>query len=146
MQIKASVIRVNSTADSTLVVRDHILGVDKAGFILVDVHARLHELPVIRDIHHIDVPLIVDLRDNDAHIHAAQRRVCQILAHALVQNKVGRSDIDVIPRLVDHSGVRALRGIVRIPVGPAHKGLHIPLLEHMNIRFVIHIIDHDVLV
>ena len=124
VQVKAAEIDVGGAHHRGGVVRDKHLGVDEARRVLKDAHPRLQKLLVVGAGHHVDIPLVRHIGGDDPHVHPALRRQADGGEHLVVQNQVGRGDVDVPPRVVENLHVDVLGQVAGVQ-GAVAIGLHI---------------------
>ena len=95
VQVQAAVVHVDAAHGGVLIVHAEHLGVDKAGGELIDPHAGLNEIFIVGPGQLVDIPLVRDEGGDDAHIDAGFGRAGEGGHHVVVDDEVGRHDIDI---------------------------------------------------
>ena len=123
MQVEAAVVEVDGAHGGHAVVAQPGLGVQKARCVAVDAHARLQQVGKVAARQKIDRGFVGRARRIDAHIDAALGRQPQRGQQVVVQDQVGRADVQPPLRLGDEVQVDVFG--YRLAVGGAvGKRLH----------------------
>ena len=123
MEIEAAVIHIGGAHNRHLIVRYEHLGVDKSGGVLIDFDAAPDQLGIIGTGHHMDIPFIRHMGCDDAHIDSALGGVDERSDHLIVQDQIGRRDIDIVMGPVDDLHIGSFRHI-EVVQGAVAEGLH----------------------
>ena len=95
-----TVVKVYGADDCRLAVRRIGLCVDKALLVLENLYARRHKARIVTSRHQKDELFIGDVRRDNANVHAAERGIFDCRGQFIVDNEIGRRDIDILFRAV----------------------------------------------
>ena len=122
MEVQASEVQVHRPGDGVAVVHQVDLGVDEPRRILVDPHTGLGEHLVVRPGDGVDVPLVGNVGRDDPHVQAGLGRGEKGGGDLVVQDQVGRHDIDGFHRPLEE-GQEGTLGDVLVVQGRVAEGL-----------------------
>ncbi len=117
-------------------VDDHDLGVDEALAVAVDAHARHEQILDIGERGVEDQLGVRSMRQDDAHVHAAQRRRPQAHEHARVWDEVRRRDVHLFLGRAD-GGKDSFQDGVGARIRPAGDDLHLLFADAAVLRQVL---------
>ena len=100
MQMQASVVHVNGTYHGFRVITGKYLGMYKPRHILIDLHAGLKKLRVIRPGQEVRIDLIRNMRHDDDRLNTALCRKRQRSDHITVQDQIRCHDMHIIAGFV----------------------------------------------
>ena len=96
MQIKTAEIDVGRADNSSAVIADKHLGMDKSRRVFKNADACTQKLGIMGAGDHVDIPLVRYMRGDDAHINSALCSKAEGVDHLVVQNQVRRGDVDIV--------------------------------------------------
>ena len=127
MQVKAAEIQVNGAHHSLFVVADKNLGVDKARRVFVNFHAGSCELRIKGSGQHVGILFIRNMRHNKLYVNPAFGGIAQGIDHLVVQNQIGRHNMNVAPGLVQYIQINTLSHLLpvhrAVPIGQDEAGM-----------------------
>lgn len=101
MEIEAAVVEIDGADDGCGVVGDEGFGVEEAGGVFVNLDAVAQKRWIIGAGDGENVPFVGDMGNGDADVYAALSGCTEGGGQLVVQDKVGRVDVDVLGGVVD---------------------------------------------
>ena len=101
MEQKGAVVEVDRPHHADCVVGEEALGVDESRRIFIDLHAALDERHIVGTGERKRDLLVGNEGRDDAHVHPSLGGEDERLAHAVVDDEVGRRDIDIFAGAAD---------------------------------------------
>ena len=96
MQIEASVIEIYRTDNSSFIICNTALCVDKTGGIFVYLHSRSYQLRIVVPSYHVNIPFVRNMRSYYSYIHPLLCGKNERIFHFLVEDKVRSCYINIL--------------------------------------------------
>lgn len=131
VEVQTAVVQVDAAGDGGGIVADEGLGVNKAGGVFVDLDAAFDQFPVVGAGQGEDGFLVRAAGRHQLHVHAALGGKDQRRDHLMVDDQIGRHNVDIflgavkdvqIDRLADIVPIERAVSVWNDPAGGVHRG------------------------